>query len=42
MGTAGVLLGTAVIEAGVAAGMLSLLWVGGIIGGVGFGAWSPI
>lgn len=26
------------IEAGVATGMLSLLWVGGIIGGVGFGA----
>ncbi|MEU9366819.1 MFS transporter [Streptomyces avermitilis] len=38
IGGAGVLLGTAVIEAGVAAGMLSLLWVGGIIGGVGFGA----
>ncbi|MDT0462176.1 MFS transporter [Streptomyces gibsoniae] len=38
VGTAGVLLGTAVIEAGVAAGMLSLLWVGGIIGGIGFGA----
>ncbi|WP_405878264.1 MFS transporter [Streptomyces sp. NBC_01136] len=38
VGGAGVLLGTAVIEAGVAAGMLSLLWVGGIIGGVGFGA----
>jgi MFS family permease len=38
VGTGGVLLGTAVIEAGVAAGMLSLLWVGGIIGGVGFGA----
>jgi MFS family permease len=38
VGGAGVLLGTAVIEAGVATGMLSLLWVGGIIGGVGFGA----
>ncbi|MEV6022184.1 MFS transporter [Streptomyces sp. NPDC052036] len=38
VGTAGVLLGTAVIEAGVATGMLSLLWVGGIIGGIGFGA----
>ncbi|KPI20160.1 major facilitator superfamily MFS_1 [Actinobacteria bacterium OK006] len=38
VGGAGVLLGTAVIEAGVAAGSLSLLWVGGIIGGVGFGA----
>ncbi|MGW5475083.1 MFS transporter [Streptomyces sp. NPDC004008] len=38
VGTAGVLLGTAVIEAGVAAGMLSLLWVGGILGGIGFGA----
>ncbi len=38
VGGAGVLLGTAVIEAGVAADMLSLLWAGGIIGGVGFGA----
>ncbi|WP_433455460.1 MFS transporter [Streptomyces sp. CA-142005] len=38
VGGAGVLLGTAVIEAGVATGMLSLLWAGGIIGGVGFGA----
>ncbi|GAX55330.1 MFS transporter [Streptomyces olivochromogenes] len=38
VGGVGVLLGTAVIEAGVATGMLSLLWVGGIIGGVGFGA----
>jgi hypothetical protein len=38
VGTTGVLLGTAVIEAGVALGMVSLLWVGGMIGGVGFGA----
>ncbi|MFG2907455.1 hypothetical protein ACGF13_20620 [Kitasatospora sp. NPDC048286] len=38
IGTVGVLLGTAVIEAGVAAGLLPLLWVGAIIGGVGFGA----
>lgn len=38
IGGVAVLLGTAVIEAGVAAGLLSLLWVGGIIGGVGFGA----
>lgn len=38
VGTVGVLLGTAVIEAGVGAGMLALLWLGGIIGGVGFGA----
>ncbi|MFG2259226.1 MFS transporter [Streptomyces mirabilis] len=38
VGGAGVLLGTAVIEAGVATGSPSLLWVGGIIGGVGFGA----
>ncbi|MGN5377927.1 hypothetical protein ACQ4WX_10335 [Streptomyces lasalocidi] len=38
VGGAGVLLGTAVIEAGVATSMLSLLWAGGIIGGVGFGA----
>jgi len=38
VGGAGVLLGTAVIKAGVASGTLSLLWVGGIVGGVGFGA----
>ncbi|MEU6655965.1 MFS transporter [Streptomyces sp. NPDC046900] len=38
VGGAGVLLGTAVIEAGVAAETLPLLWLGGIIGGVGFGA----
>ncbi|MET8627600.1 MFS transporter [Kitasatospora sp. NPDC004669] len=38
IGAASVLLGTAVIEAGVAAGALALLWLGGIIGGVGFGA----
>ncbi|MEU7411298.1 MULTISPECIES: MFS transporter [Streptomyces] len=38
VGGAGVLLGTAVIEAGVVTGMLSLLWAGGVIGGVGFGA----
>jgi len=38
VGGTAVLLGTAVIEAGVAAGTLSLLWVGGIVGGVGFGA----
>lgn len=38
IGGAGVLLGTAVIEAGVATGMLPLLWAGGVIGGVGFGA----
>ncbi|WP_225828628.1 MFS transporter [Streptomyces naphthomycinicus] len=38
VGGAAVLLGTAVIEAGVAAGALPLLWLGGIVGGVGFGA----
>jgi MFS family permease len=38
IGTVGVLAGTAVIVAGVAAGVLPLLWVGGIIGGIGFGA----
>jgi MFS family permease len=38
LGTAAVLLGTAVIEAGVALHVLALLWLGGIIGGVGFGA----
>ncbi|MET7894491.1 hypothetical protein [Streptomyces mirabilis] len=35
VGGAGVLLGTAVIEAGVTSGMLSLLWVGGIVLGYG-------
>ncbi|TXS43857.1 MFS transporter [Streptomyces sp. uw30] len=34
----GVLLGTAVNMVGVATGTLPLLWVGGVIGGVGFGA----
>ena len=38
IGAASVLVGTAVIEAGVAASALWLLWLGGIIGGVGFGA----
>ncbi|MBV6699427.1 MFS transporter [Kitasatospora aureofaciens] len=38
VGAVGVLLGTAVIESGVATGILALLWAGGIIGGVGFGA----
>ena len=38
IGTVGVLVGTAVIVAGVAAGMLPLLWIGGAIGGIGFGA----
>ncbi|WP_327432288.1 MFS transporter [Streptomyces sp. NBC_01236] len=38
VGAVGVLLGTAVIESGVATGVLALLWIGGIIGGVGFGA----
>jgi MFS family permease len=33
-----VLAGTAVIVGGVAAGNLPLVWVGGIVGGVGFGA----
>jgi MFS family permease len=33
-----VLAGTAVIVGGVAAGVLPLVWVGGIVGGVGFGA----
>ncbi|MFD3925664.1 MFS transporter [Streptomyces sp. NPDC058614] len=38
IGGAGVLLGTAVNMVGVASGTLPLLWVGGVIGGVGFGA----
>ncbi|MCX5554544.1 MFS transporter [Streptomyces sp. NBC_00038] len=38
VGGAGVLLGTAVNMVGVASGTLPLLWVGGVIGGVGFGA----
>ncbi|MEZ0091841.1 MFS transporter [Streptacidiphilus sp. EB129] len=38
VGTAAVLLGTAVIEAGVADDSLALLWLGGVIGGAGFGA----
>ena len=38
VGAAGVMLGTAVILGGVTAGSLALLWLGGIIGGVGFGA----
>lgn len=38
VGAIGVLAGTAVIVAGVAGSLLPLLWLGGIIGGVGFGA----
>ncbi|MEV5080001.1 MFS transporter [Streptomyces sp. NPDC056159] len=38
MGGAGVLLGTAVNMTGVATATLPLLWAGGLIGGVGFGA----
>ncbi|MEV6171631.1 MFS transporter [Streptomyces sp. NPDC051954] len=38
VGGAGVLLGTVVNMVGVASGTLPLLWVGGVIGGVGFGA----
>jgi MFS family permease len=38
VGGTGVLLGTAVNMTGVATGTLPLLWVGGIIGGVGVGA----
>jgi MFS family permease len=38
IGGAGVLGGAAVIVAGVALGLLPLLWIGGLVGGVGFGA----
>jgi MFS family permease len=38
VGGATVLAGTAIIVAGVALGVMPLLWVGGIVGGVGFGA----
>ncbi|WP_158104655.1 MULTISPECIES: MFS transporter [Streptomyces] len=38
VGGAGVLLGTAVNMTGVATATLPLLWLGGLIGGVGFGA----
>ncbi|WP_394768679.1 MFS transporter [Lacisediminihabitans sp.] len=38
LGGSTVLLGTLVITAGIFLGSLPLLWVGGIIGGVGFGA----
>jgi MFS family permease len=38
IGGAGVLVGTAIIAAGIVFQLLPLLWLGGIIGGVGFGA----
>ena len=38
IGGGGVLFGTALIAGGVAARVLPLLWLGGLIGGVGFGA----
>lgn len=38
IGGIAVLAGTAIIVGGVAFGVLPLLWVGGIVGGVGFGA----
>lgn len=38
IGGFGVLVGTAVIVAGIAFQLFPLLWIGGIIGGVGFGA----
>lgn len=38
IGNLGVLVGATVIVSGVAAGLLPLVWVGGLIGGVGFGA----
>jgi predicted MFS family arabinose efflux permease len=38
VGGVGVFVGTAVIVAGIALQLLPLIWIGGIIGGVGFGA----
>jgi MFS family permease len=38
IGGVSILAGTALIAGGVAAGVLPLLWLGGLIGGVGFGA----
>jgi predicted MFS family arabinose efflux permease len=38
IGGIGVFVGTAVIVAGIALEVLPLLWIGGVIGGVGFGA----
>jgi hypothetical protein len=38
IGGVSILTGTALIAGGVAAGVLPLLWLGGLIGGVGFGA----
>jgi uncharacterized membrane protein len=38
VGGAGVVVGTAIIVAAIAFGILPLIWIGGAIGGVGFGA----
>ncbi|WP_432992840.1 MFS transporter [Dactylosporangium sp. CA-233914] len=38
LGTVGVLLGAAIVLAGIATVTLPLLWIGGLIGGAGFGA----
>ncbi|WP_432841128.1 MFS transporter [Dactylosporangium sp. CA-092794] len=38
LGTVAVLAGTAVVLIGIATGTLPLLWVGGLVGGAGFGA----
>lgn len=38
LGTAGVLAGSVVFVAGVAAGVLPLVWLGGIVSGIGFGS----
>lgn len=38
IGTIGVLIGAAIIVLGITLGILPLLWLGGIVGGVGFGA----
>jgi MFS family permease len=38
VGGASVVMGTAIIIGGVVAALLPLVWIGGIIGGVGFGA----
>lgn len=38
LGSAAVVVGTAIVVAGVVAPLLPLLWVGGVVGGIGFGA----
>jgi hypothetical protein len=37
LGTVGILVGAAVVLAGITAQILPLVWIGGLIGGIGFG-----